>query len=183
MEHDAERVDIGAVVRDAVAFVQFGRGVFRCAHGGPRGTAAVLLFHEAGETEVSEFGLAVGIDENVAGFDVAVDNAAAMSEADRAADFGEHFEGPPWGELSVADELEDGAAFDEFHHQDAESVGDGEVVHSRDIRVSEAGHGLGFRAEALDGFAVAGGVGRENLDGDRAVETALEACVDGPHAA
>ena len=181
MEHDAERVDVGAVVWRAVAFVEFWSGVFRCAHGGPRGTVAVLLFHEAGEAKVCEFGLAVGIDEDVAGFDVAVDDAAAVGEGDGVAYFREDFDGSAWGKLAVADELEDGAAFDEFHYEDAEAVGDGEVEDSRDIRVGEAGHGLGLGAEAFDGFAVAGGIGRENLDGDRAIEVALKACVDGSH--
>lgn len=140
------------------------------------------MLHETGEAEVGELGLAVGVDEDVAGFDVAVDDAAAVGEVDGVADLMEDLDGATGGEEVFADEVEDIAAVDQFHDEDAVFLDDGEFEDGGDVRVDEAGHGLGLGAEAVDGFAVAAGVWREDFDGDGAVEVALEACVDCAHA-
>ncbi len=140
------------------------------------------MLHEAGEAEVGEFGLVVGVDDDVAGFDVAVDDAAAVGELDGVADLLEDLDGATGGEEVFADEVEDIAAVDEFHDEDAVFLDDSEFEDGGDVRVDEAGHGLGLGAEAVDGFAVAAGVWREDFDGDGAVEVALEACVDCAHA-
>jgi hypothetical protein len=55
------------------------------------------LLHESGEAEVGELGLTVGIDEDVAGFDVAVDDAAAVGEVDGVADLLEDLDGATGG--------------------------------------------------------------------------------------
>ena len=111
-----------------------------------------------------------------------MDDAAAVGEVDGVADLLEDLDGATGGEEVFADELEDIAAVDQFHDEDAVFFDDCEFEDGGDVRVDEAGHGLGLGAEAVDGFAVAAGVWWEDFDGDGAVEVALKAGIDGAHA-
>ncbi len=182
-EDAAEGIEVGAVVEDDAGLPEFWGGVFWGSHGGGGGGGAGGGVAELGEAEVGEFESTVLGDEEVSGFDIAVDDAVLVSEVEGVADLGEEFEGEGGGEFAAGDELVDGGTVDEFHDEVAVAGGDVEVVDDGDVGMGEAGHGLGLGAEALDGFAVAGGGRGEDFEGDGAIEGFLEAGVDGAHAA
>src|SRR5262249_46148949 len=58
-----------------------------------------------------------------------------------------------------------------------------EVVERNDVRVRERRHGLGLALEARERVGALGELGRENLDGDVAVQTRVPRPVDLAHPA
>ena len=135
-----------------------------------------------GQAEVEELGAGLG-EHDVARFQVAVEHGLAM----RLRQGVSHLDG-------IAQELiqrertfrEAGGerlAFQVLHHQEVDAVLVADVVKGADMRVVQAGDGAGFALEALAKFRVGGQVGRQNLDGDGAVEARVFRAIDLAHAA
>ena len=106
VENDSERVDVGAVVGGGTGAL-FGGGVGGSAGagevdgiGGRIGGGAV---HDGGDAEVGDFDGTGFIDEEVFGFDVAVDDAVVVGALEGVADRGDDGEGFGRGETSGLD--------------------------------------------------------------------------------
>ncbi len=76
---------------------------------------------EFGEAEVGDFDLAGFGEEDVFGFDVAVDDAAVVGVLECVADLGDDGEGVVGGEGVGVEELAEGEAVDEFHGEEEDS--------------------------------------------------------------
>ena len=73
-------------------------------------------------------------------------------------------------------------AVHELHEDEEQPVGLTEFVQRNDARMIELGQRLGLASEALRKGRIAADAGRENLEGDDAVERLLPGFVDSPHA-
>ena len=111
VEDDAEGVDVGAVVDGVGGGALFGGHVL----GGAHDRGAVVVFrgpwsvirggNDASEAEVGDFDLAGLSEEDVFGFDVAVDDAAVVGVLEGVADLGDDGEGVVGGEVRGVEEL------------------------------------------------------------------------------
>ena len=124
-----------------------------------------------GDAEVGEQHPAVGGDEDVAGLDVAVDEAGVVGgvegRRDARADVDRQLGAEPG--LHV-EQLAQALAVDELHDDGLAALVLEHVVDGDDVRVGQAGDGDGLAAEALGDDGVGGQARLEPLEGDLAVE-------------
>ncbi len=100
VQHDAERVDVAALVHGQ-ALGLLGGEVRRRAHHGTGLGEVVLASNGHGDTEVGDLHVVVGGDEDVAGLHVAVDDAVAVGEPQGGGDVRSDGRGAPRGEASL----------------------------------------------------------------------------------
>ncbi len=155
VQHDAERVDVGRG-GDPLAGELLGRGVVggeRCPgrFGRAFGAAGRFRVQELRDAEVEELHPAVGVDQDVARLEIAMDHEVAMGVAHRVADLAEQLQ--PFVEVAAAraavlgerqpfDELEDGVG--------APVGGDAAVEQPGDPRVLQSRQDPALGAEALE---------------------------------
>ena len=125
-------------------------------------------------------------DEDVVGFEVAMDELGGVGGCEAASGLAIDGEGlAPAARGSLLPGAE-GEAVDELHgDEDLAAREHADVVDGDDIGVGEAGHRLGLAQESggAGGFAVAGSAAVDELDGDLAVELGVVGGVDDAHAA
>jgi hypothetical protein len=213
VEGHAERVDVGADV-DAAAGEHLGGDVGEGADhragdgdlGGERwGVLEVRELRElfgrwgslkiriavrggvalADEAEVDEAGAAVVADQDVAGLEVAVDEADGVGGGEALADLAEDADDLAPAPRRGGEPGVEGGAGDVLHHQKELLAVDVDVVDRHDVGVREAGEPLRFAQQAEAAAVAAGRVGLrvEQLEGDRALELGVVGEVDDAHAA
>jgi hypothetical protein len=129
----------------------------------------------AGDAEVHHLHGAVVRDDDVRGLDVTVDDAVLMRVGERLQDAGDDDQGllGP-GRLGVDEEVADGAALDDLHHDVRHRLAAHEVlagvVHGDDRVVVEPGHRLGLACETGLGDRVLGEIGAQQLHRHRAAQ-------------
>ena len=97
------------------------------------------------QAEIDHERLAAGVDQDVAGLDVPVNESLAVSVVQRLGNRGHQFRGFAKRGPVVLDLLRQRAAFDELRDDEAGTVlGAADVVDGNDVRVVEAGDGAGF---------------------------------------
>jgi hypothetical protein len=126
-----------------------------------------------GETEVEDFDGAIGAELDVAGFEIAVDDAFFVGGFEGVGDLAGDVEGFVAGDGALAKALGERGAFDEFHD---EVVG-ADVVEVADVRMIEGGDEAGFAGGAF------GELGGANFNGDVAMEAGIVGAPDFAHAA
>ncbi len=136
-----------------------------------------------GQAEVRDLDLPVVIEQDVAGLDVAVHDALFVGVLQRRADLADDRERLARGQGARVDHAPQVRALDQLHGDVPQVSCAPEIVDGDDAGVREAGHGLGLTLEALCEAPVAVGRGRQDLDGDDALEALLARAVDGAHAA
>ncbi len=141
-----------------------------------------------GDPEVHQDDRPVVADEDVAGFDVTVDDARVVGDLERLGDPADDAERVGGAELAPqAEEARQRLAVDELHDE----VGDGGVavvdlavvVDLDDAGALHDGDGARLAPEALAEAAVVDEVGQEDLDGDGAPQDRVRALPDVAHAA
>ena len=176
--HDRERVHVGAaghgLARDLLRRHVRRRAQDLAGGGHHRGL-------DAGHAEVHQLRLPVGLDHDVGGLDVAVDDAGAVSGVHRFRHRGQDAQGLLRLDAPLlADQAVERPALDVLHHQ----VVVAEVEDPHDRRVTEPARGLGLAAEALQVLVgrVAGQVlGLDRLDRDHAVDARVPGTVHAAH--
>ncbi len=179
---DAERIDVGPPVEHLSARL-LGREVLRRADHHVGAGLLDVAAHGARYPEVGHHGIAVLIEENVVGLDVAVDHPFAVSEGERGGDVHSH---------------PDEQMLRERPHRLEPVVEDaGEIVHDEidglvlaphgedadDVRVAELRrHGCLAPEARLERF-LSRELGLEDLDGYRNIEFRIVALVDPGEAA
>ena len=119
-------------------------------------------------------------EEHVGGLEVAVHDAAGVERAEG----GQDREGGGYGlvdeERSPAKPLAQGLAVEQLHGDEETSLLLADLVELADVRMVDAGGGLGFAPEALARGLVVGQA-EDGLDGQAAVEALVAGGVDDAH--
>ena len=168
VEDQPERVEVGAAVELAAADL-LGRQVLGRAHHHVVARQVLAGGVEAlGDAEVGQQHAAVRGDEDVAGLDVAVDEAGVVGGVERRgdarADVDRQLRAQP--RLHV-EELAQALAVDQLHDDGLAAAVLEHVVDGDDVRVGQAGDGDGLAAEPLGDDGVGRQARLEPLEGDR----------------
>ena len=188
IERRSETVDIGANV-DAVAVERLlGRQVV----GGAEhilvvlfGKNVILVMEEASQAHVEDFDDAASIDQDVAGLDVAVDDAAGlmgMVQADGRLPNVMCGSGDVHRPMFLDDLLQAGAVHI-FHHQKVQLVVLIDVISANDVGMIQSRDGAGFPIETFERRRVLGFSGGQDLDGGATAHELVLAQIDTAHAA
>ena len=140
----------------------------------------------SGDAEIRDVHVAVGVDEDVRGLHVAMDDAAVVGDLERLRGLRRDPQRlAQWQRSPVAQQCLDRRAVDEAHHDEIQARGriDTDVEDRHDPIVVERRGMLCLAPEATDEVGVLG-VGRsQDLDGDVAVEKSVMGAVDHGHPA
>ncbi len=127
---------------------------------------------------------AVGVDQDVVGLDVAMDDAALMGVSERIRDVAHDSSRLVDRERAVlVQQLRDIVARDVRHHEENDAALLVDRVDVDDVRVVELRGHLGLAQEPGLDFAAERQFGWQYFDGDRALQTPIFGAIDDPHAA
>ncbi len=189
VHHDAHRVDIDAVVDFFAIFDLFGCGVFEGSEDGACGGFFIDIIEEFGDAEVCEFWRVgvrpVGGEHDVAGFEIAVDDAFAVGVCkgikEREEEGAEFFRRE---QVFTTDQvLFEIGSFDPFLHHAEEFAVVKEFDNTDDGIVLHTELDLGFADKTAPHDAICGEVWEEEFEGHRAFEGAVMDFVDPRHPA
>ena len=141
VEDQAERVEVRPAVEAAAANL-LGGEVLGGSHHHVVAREVAVTRRRLGDTEVGEQDPPLRGDEDVAGFDVAVDESGLVSGVERGGD------GDPDPDrelrcqpLVVVEHLAEAPSGNELHHHGLSAVLVDGVVHRDDVRMSQSGYG------------------------------------------
>ena len=162
VEHQAEAPDVGAVIHGLAAGLlrrHVGGGshhdTLPCA--GNRGHVRLRCGRRShlGEAEIEHFHAIARPDEDVGGFDVAVDDARAMRGVQRVGDLGAHVEGGVQAQRTGGEPILQRRALQILHDDERPPVLLADVVDGADVRVVERRRRLRLAREPAQGLGVA----------------------------
>jgi hypothetical protein len=187
IEYGAQRIEVGAVVHMLLPVELLRRHVLWRADGetgaSERGRVAGLVrLDAAGDAEVGEQ-RAVPAEEDVVGFDVAVNQSERMDGGERGGDL--HADGDGVDGVKPLAAIEDIAqgAVEQGHHEIEVGPLLAVVLDGHDIGVRELADEGGLVLEALDVLGIGGEHRGQDLDRDVAVVGHVASTVDLGHAA
>ena len=151
VEHDGQRVHIAARIRFQ-SLSLFGRQVRSRAHDRSGACQVVGLAAERScDAEVGHLDLAGLGDHDVAGLDVAVHHAVAVSECERSGNVDGDICSPVGVQRAVAaDHLREASALHVLHHDVVGAFVVAPVVHADHVRLAQVRGGLSLTPEPLD---------------------------------
>ena len=184
VEDGSEGINVdGWAPRERPGFSLFGGHVARRPHRDAGPGEAGLAFHPSGQPEVADLGGAIGGEEDVGRFQVAMHDPAPVGRLDGLGQ-GAQQRGGLAGRQRIARQLlGQVAALDEFHREVRLAVVVAHVVDLDDIRVLQAGRRFRFPKEALPRLRAGMRAVQQHLEGDAAVEAQLPGLVDHAHPA
>ena len=185
VEGNAKGENVGATVSLGTAAGGLFRGhvAWRAHDLTGDGEFHLLAVFAFGNAEVSNFDLTGLIEENVTGFDVAMDDAVFVGVVQGFGSLADEFKGFTRRNRAAGDTVSQRFAFDEIHREEILAVLCSEIVDRNDIRVLQFGGGLCFFEEPFDVFATRGRATLENFQRDDAIKAALACPVDDADAA
>ena len=158
----------------------FGRDVVRSAPDG--GLVVLVLLRLPGEAEVHELGFAVFVEEDVAWFDVAMEEIALESGLESRGDSNPDIEHVEFGHHAVAQNpAVEAAVIGELKHDVRAAGVFVEGINVDDAGVVERGGRARLAVKAFHHLLVVGHLPFEHLDGDHALELAVEGPINSPH--
>ena len=122
-------------------------------------------------------------DEDVGGFDVAVDDAGAMGGVERVGDFDADFEKAFEFERAAGDDVLESGAVEKFHGDEGAAVVFADVVDRADVGMVQGGGGAGFALEAIERLWIVREIVGEKFESDEAAEAGVFGFVDDAHSA
>ena len=136
-----------------------------------------------GQSEVGDVGLALAIEEDVRGLQVAVEDASLVRVMDGAGDIGQQ----PRGRAGVGGEfgqaIGEATAVDQLHAEIAVVAVGAHLMDGDDIGVVERGDGLGLEPEPPAVVVAGQPAGQDHLERHGAIQTQLAGREHDPHAA
>ena len=181
-ERHAQRVDVGAAVQGLPARLFRGE-VLRRAHDHVRAGLFHVAAHGARDPEIGDDRVAVLVEEDVVGLDVAVDHPFPVREGERGGDVHAEPDEQRLGEGAEHLEAAIEAGWEVVHDEEDRGPLAAHGEDTDDVRVAELGGDRGLVPEArLEGL-FARELGLEDLDGHRDVELGVVALVDPGEAA
>ena len=145
--------------------------------GQPPTLAEVLILE--GKPEIGHAGFARGVDQDVGGLDVPVDQPSAMGVMQGVGDRGDQFRRIPEGRASLFHPDCQVASFDELRDDEAEPVfRAAHVVDRHDVGMVQLGENSGFDEKRFHILGAGDSFGVRHLDGDRAVEVIVVSQID-----
>ncbi len=182
VEDDAERPDVRAGV-DLVALGLLGGHVGDRAHGGSRDRHPGLS-GELGQAEIQDLGRPVRSDHDVARLDVAVDDAVLVGLGQALGHLGGEAQRVGRRKVAAGDPVLQGFALVAGHDDVEAAVGRFvDLVDGADVGMVEARGGPGLVDEPLAGRGLGHQPGRQELEGDAALQTEVLGLEDHAHPA
>jgi hypothetical protein len=135
--------------------------MFGVAADGGEGIAVVGVLFCVGlfcEAEVENFCVAAAGDEDVGRFYVAVNDAGGVGGVESVGDLNADIEKLIEIDGTIADQMLERLAVEEFHGDEGAAFGFADVVDGADVGVVEGGGGLGFALKAGESLRVGGDV-------------------------
>jgi hypothetical protein len=108
--------------------------------------------------------------EDVAGFDVAMNDLLRVRGGQAVGYCGSNFGGFAPGESFAAEALTQGLAFEQFRYGVASTVAQADIVEDQNVRMSQRRHGFGLVFETDQGGGIIGEMLGEDFDGDVATQ-------------
>ena len=187
--HDTQTVDVGPPVDLAIAGRLLGTHVVRRADrdaGGGQRARPRRRGERLGDAEVGEDrSAAAPLQQDVVGFDVAMDDAEGVPGAQCVRRF--HHDAPGflwWQSLAAFEARRERFTIHIRHDEVHESVGTfADGMNRHDVRVREAGRRFRLPQEAHADLLTEGQLGREHLDCHRPLEPLIAGVIDDAHAA
>jgi hypothetical protein len=144
----------------------------------------LVVGEAARQAEVGDLGLALARQQDVFGFDVAVDDAEFAGPLQRGGDLAHDAQGDrQFGRPLAGEEVAEVTPLDVFHRHVVDAVVFADGVDLDDVGVVDAGGRLGLAAEPLQGAGVGGQLRLEQFDRDLAAQRPLLGEEDLAHAA
>ena len=183
VEHEAQREDVGAVV-DGLTRDLLRRHVLRRAEEHARLRLHARLVH-VGDAEIHDLHAAVGQHHDVAGLDVAMDDAALVGEREPFRDGGGDSHRLRRGEAHRADEVAKIPSFEKLHRDERRVALAAHVVDRDDRRMADAARGTRFLHETrlVQVAVLRAARERDRLDGHGAAERRILRAIDDAHGA
>ena len=182
VEDHAEREDVG-LRADRLALDLLGRHVERRADDRARLRHSRLL-GGLGQAEVGDVHVIGGVDHDVLGLQVAVDDALVVRGLEAFRRLAEDAQEALGRQLALL--LQDRGQVppvDELHRQELDAVALAEIEDAQDVGVRHAARELDLALEALEDLGVLGDVRPDELQRDVAVQALVVHEVDGAHSA
>ena len=142
----------------------------------------MVLPRHLGQTEVGDAHLTQGVQEDVGGLDVAVEDALVMGVLQGIADLLDDLDRLAGGERGVADEFLEVGAVHELHEEVEQVIPLAEVEDGDDVGMLEPCQGLRFTLEAQGEVGVMLRGAGEDLERHIAIEPGLPGVIHGTHA-
>ncbi|MEZ5354708.1 MAG: hypothetical protein R2762_18900 [Bryobacteraceae bacterium] len=142
---------------------------------------------KAGQTEVEDLDDAGIGDDDVGGFEIAVDDSGGVRGGEPAGDLGGDGKSVFEAERAGGDLAVQGFAGDEFHGDEMNGLAIDHIgvnIEDRDnVGMAESGSSACFLHEAALALRIGDGGGRKDFERDLAIEASVEGAIDGSHAA
>jgi hypothetical protein len=156
--------------------------VVRCSDRGAGHRGTRLSIHRLGDAEVRQHGGAVGLEQDVAGLDVAMHEALGVGEIEPARDVAGDVE-RLGDRQSGLDTLAQRATGNELRGEVVHRAVRADVEHRHQVRMTELGRDPAFLEEAVGELGVRGQRRRHHLERDFAIERFLHGEEHRRHAA
>ena len=134
------------------------------------------------EAKVADLRIRTLIEENVAGFEIAMENPVSVGMFEPLADPADEFASDGWIDCLPRRRVVERFAGDKFHHDEEHSASFTKVIDADQVRVVELRHRFRFGLERGSEYRILAEPLREDLDGDWTVERSLASLVNRPHA-
>jgi len=138
---------------------------------------------DLGQPEIGEKGLAVGVDQDVRGLQVAVHHAVPVQVLHGPRDRGQQAHALLQLQAPATQPIGQAGALDVFHGEVVLAVDLAHVVDLHDVRMAQTGGGAGLLLEPLHVLGAGEVAGEDHLDGHGPLEALLPGLVDHAHAA
>jgi hypothetical protein len=184
VDDHAQRIDVAAQI-ETLAACLLGTHVLGSAEylaGGRQ--AGALLRRAPGNAEVHESDVAVGVEHDVAGLQIPVDDPFGVDRLESFSNLAGRVEGFGWRECALrSNQLLQGGAADQLHGDELERALPAELVDGADVGMADLPGELDLRTEASNQIVRADQLPTQDLQCDLLVENLIVGRVDTPHTA